>query len=63
MPRVANVVANEINGQYFNYPVFRGTAVAREQVGGIVTQVLLGQKDIDSAFEDAKELTLISMGD
>lgn len=61
MPRVANVVANEINGEYFNYPVFRGTATARDQVGGIITQVLLGQKDIDKAFKDAEDITKISM--
>ncbi len=61
MPRVANVVANEINGEYFNYPVFQGTATARTQVGGIITQVFLGFKDIDTAFEDAFNLSLIAM--
>lgn len=61
MPRCANIVANEINGNYFNYPVFRGTATAREQVGGIITQVFLGQETIDEAFDRAEQLTNISM--
>ena len=47
MPRCANVVANQINGNYFNYPVFKGTAAARDNVGGIITQVLLGNETID----------------
>ena len=61
MPRCAKVVAEEINGNYFNYPVFKGTATARDQVGGIITQVLLGEKDIDKAFADAEEQTNIAM--
>lgn len=61
MPRCANVVANEINGNYFNYPVFKGTARARDNVGGIITQVFLGQKDIDKAFADAESDANIGM--
>ena len=61
MPRCANVVANEINGNYFNYPVFRGTATARNEVGGLITQVLLGNETIDKAFDDAISRTMISM--
>lgn len=61
MPRCANVVATQINGNYFNYPVFKGTATARDQVGGILTQVFLGQETIDKAFENAESLTNIQM--
>ena len=61
MSRCAKVVADEINGNYFNYPVFKGTATARDQVGGLITQVLLGHKSIEQAFDDAYELTLIGM--
>ncbi len=53
MPKVASVVINEINGNYINYPVFKGTDVARDQVGAIVTQYLLGKKTLDVAFKDA----------
>ena len=61
MPRCADVVAYQINGNYFNYPVFKGTAEAREQVGGIITQVLLGNETIDEAFDRAEQLTNIQM--
>lgn len=53
MPRVAHKVITEINGKYFNYPVFKGTEKIREQVGGIVTNVLLGNSSIDEAFSRA----------
>lgn len=61
MPRCANVVANQINGNYFNYPVFKGTATARDQVGGLITQVLLGNETINQAFDRAEQLTNINM--
>ena len=61
LPRCAKVVSEEINGDYFNYPVFKGTAIAREQVGEIITQVFLGEKDIDQAFLDAESATKIAM--
>ncbi len=61
MPRCANVVANQINGNFFNYPVFKGTAAARDNVGGIITQVLLGNETIDEAFDRAEQLTNIQM--
>ncbi len=61
MPRAASSVINEINGNYFNYPVFKGTANCREQVGGIITQVLLGKKDVDTAFNDAYSLVEIGL--
>ena len=61
MPRCANVVANEINGNYFNYPVFKGTAAAREQVGGLITQVFLGNETIDQAFDKAENQTKLEM--
>ena len=61
MPRTAKAVINEINGNYFNYPVFKGTANCREQVGGIITQVLLDKKDIDTAFNDAYSLAEIGL--
>ena len=53
MPKVASKVINEINGNYFNYPVFKGTEKVREQVGWVVTNVLLGSQSMNDAFETA----------
>lgn len=50
---VSTIVVDEINGHYFNTAVFKGSATLREQVGGIVTSVLLGNSTIDKAFADA----------
>jgi len=61
MPRAASTVINEINGQYFNYPVFKGTDEARTQVEGIITNVFLGTKDLETAFSDAYTYTCNSL--
>ena len=61
MPRAANAVINQIKGNYFNYPVFKGTANCRDQVGGIITQTLLGKKDVDTAFIDAYNSAMIGL--
>lgn len=37
----------------FTSPAFKGSAVARTQVSGIVSSVLLGTKSVDTAFSDA----------
>lgn len=61
LPRCASVVYNKINGKYLNYPVFKGSATARDEVGGVLTQVFLDKKTVDQAFEDAYNHTLIAM--
>ena len=61
MAKCARTVAYEINGNYFNYPVFQGSARARDEVGGIITQVLLDEKTVEQAFDDAYNQTLINM--
>lgn len=38
---------------YFTSPVFNGSDTARDEVGGIISNVLLGTKTIDQAFTDA----------
>lgn len=50
--RVARMTQT-LKDDYFVSPAFVGSATARTQVGGIITQVLLGQKGIDLAFNDA----------
>ncbi len=52
----ANTVVNEINGNYFNYPVFVGSAEARDAVEGIITNVLLNKSTTDEAFSDAYDI-------
>ncbi len=60
-PAGAKVVYEVIKDNYINTPVFKGSAVARKQVEGIVTQVLNGSKTVEKAFADAYNEVLISM--
>lgn len=41
------------NNLYFVSPVFNGSDTARDEVGGIIANVLLGTKSVDQAFTDA----------
>ena len=61
--KVANLTATDaVKQAYFFSPVFVGSSVARQQVGGIITQVMLGEKDVDTAFNDAKTETVFALG-
>jgi multiple sugar transport system substrate-binding protein len=42
-----------IEDWYFVSPAFRGSSTARDEVDGIIANVLLGLKTIDKAFQDA----------
>ena len=46
-------VTYTMRDSYFFSPVFVGRAVARDQVGGIISNVLLGTKSVEAAFQDA----------
>ncbi len=51
-----NSVAKVSSGMldsYFNSPVFVGSAKARNEVGSLLSAVLLGTQSVDSAFENA----------
>lgn len=51
-----NSVANVSSGMldsYFNSPVFVGSAKARNEVGSLLSAVLMGSKTVDAAFETA----------
>lgn len=50
--KVANITVT-LQDNYFTSPAFVGSATARPQVGGIITQVCLNNKTIDKAFNDA----------
>lgn len=45
---------------YFTSPAFRGSAVARTEVGGIITNVLLGTLTVDEAFSKAYSNSVIA---
>ena len=57
----ANIIINDIDGEYFNYPVFMGSDVARAQVGGIITNVLAGNYTVEESFTQAYENTIRAM--
>lgn len=58
----ANTVINQINGNYFNYPVFKGSDVARNQVGAIIAEYLSGKNsDLDYLFNQAANNTKLAM--
>ena len=46
-------VALEQANWYYTSPAFVGSAAAREQVGGLMTSVFLGDATIDEAFKSA----------
>lgn len=48
-----SILVPTIESWYFTSPAFKGSSTARIEVGGIITQVLLGEKTIDQAFTDA----------
>ena len=52
MNKVASVSSGMLES-YFNSPVFVGSAKARNEVGSLISAVLLGSKTVDQAFEDA----------
>lgn len=45
---------------YYTSPAFRGSAVARTEVGGIITNVLLGTLTVDEAFSKAYSNSVIA---
>lgn len=58
----AKTVIEEINGQYFNYPVFKGSDEARNQVGGIIAEYLSDKNtDLDALFATAVNNTKLKM--
>lgn len=49
----AKVLIEEIAGNYYNAPVFPGSAQLRDAVGSIIPYVLEGEKEVSTAFKDA----------
>ena len=49
----ASQVTEEIRDDTFFTPVFPGSATCRTEVGGILTNVLLGTRTVDQAFSEA----------
>ncbi|MCD8209413.1 MAG: extracellular solute-binding protein [Coprobacillus sp.] len=57
----AKVVLNDIGTNYFTTAVFPGSATLRDQVGGIITEVLTGSASVTDAFETAISRSLLAM--
>ena len=49
----AKVLINEIQGSYYNAPVFPGSAQLRDGVGNVIPYVLKGEKTPEKALTDA----------
>ncbi|OPZ34902.1 MAG: sn-glycerol-3-phosphate-binding periplasmic protein UgpB precursor [Tenericutes bacterium ADurb.BinA155] len=45
--------ANHYSDWFYTSPAFKGSSVARVQMGALVGSVMLGTKDVDKAFTDA----------
>ena len=58
MVKVFDAVVNDINGNYYNFPVFEGSDQARTQVEGAVKNTLLGNGTAASNLEVAEVETL-----
>lgn len=58
----ANVLLEDIDGNYLSTAVFSGSSKLRDEVGSIITVVLKGEKSVSDAFDDAIENTKLVMG-
>lgn len=57
----AETVINKIDGNYINTPVFPGSAELRDQGGAVITQVLKGTKNAETALNDAISATKLHL--
>ena len=57
----ARVVKEDINGRYLSTAVFKGSAVVRDEVGGIIAQVLTGSRTVSGAFDYAIQQSKLAM--
>ncbi|MCI1244711.1 MAG: extracellular solute-binding protein [Bacilli bacterium] len=46
-------VQNHYQTAFYTSPAFKGSSTARTEVGGLFSSVMLGTKDVDTAFQDA----------
>lgn len=53
VPKVADIVINQIDGHYLNTPCFKGSSTARDAVGSILTRVFKDDATVETAFADA----------
>jgi ABC-type glycerol-3-phosphate transport system substrate-binding protein len=56
----ANVVVNELSDKYFTTPAAKGSSTTRDQVGGIITNVLLQDTSVESAFQSAYQQSVLA---
>jgi len=50
---VLDYVAKNYSNAFYTSPAFKGSSVARTEVGGLFSSVLLGTKTVEVAFQDA----------
>lgn len=64
LTKTSRVVINDINGAYYNLPLFKGSDAARTQVEGIVSsfvRIQSGGLTLDDAFQNAYEAAVSSL--
>lgn len=59
--KAAQVVTNDLSDKYLWSPAVKGSSKARDEVGGIITQVLMNKKTVDQAFSDAYQQTELNV--
>lgn len=59
----AQIIIEDIGNKFFNTPVFKGSTVLRDQVGGLLSDSFAGQKSIDQCFTDALNEIIMAIGD
>ena len=58
--RYSLVISSELTARHFTSPAFVGSSQAREEVGGIIANYLLGTKTLDGAFSSAIDACLLA---
>ena len=53
--RTAKVVVEEINGDFFNYPVFSGVDKVNREMGNLLNRVLVDNVDPQAALDESEE--------
>ena len=64
LTKTSRVVINDINGAYYNLPLFKGSDAARTQVEGIISsfvRIQSGGLTLDDAFQNAYEAAVSSL--
>ena len=61
LAKTANVVVNDINGDYLYTPAFKGSNACRDYAGSIIANVFLDKFSVDEAFDYAERMSKLEM--